>query len=57
MKQGPTGYYVKEENISSLSAPPSGKALLRIQILEAEPSEKPLKVHKTPRIAFSLKLT
>lgn len=57
MRQGPTGCHVKEENISSFSVPPSGKALLRIQLLEAEPSKKPLKFHKTLGIAFSLKLT
>lgn len=57
MRQGPTGYYIKEENIFSFSVPPSGKAILRIQLPEAEPSKKPLKVHKTLGIAFSLELT
>lgn len=57
MGQGPTGYSVKEGNISSFSVPPSGKALLRIQLPEAEPSKKPLRVHETLGIAFSLKLT
>lgn len=39
MRHGPVGYYVKEENISSFSVPPSGKALLRILLPEAELSK------------------
>lgn len=42
--------------LSSLSLTQE-KALLRIQFLEAEPSKKPLIVHKKVSTAFSLKLT
>lgn len=46
----------KQTFLSSLSLTQE-KALLRIQFLEAEPSKKPLSVHKKVSTAFSLKFT